>query len=72
MIKISDESDEDIDKDLISKVKFLHEELDMSINNKIRYSPQRLVFSAQLYFSYPAAYKMLRGSGYLKLPHPKT
>ncbi|XP_055928658.1 uncharacterized protein LOC129959790 [Argiope bruennichi] len=55
-------------------INFLMEQVSFLINNKYarRYSSDIMIFSSLLYTIAPSAYKFLRQSGYLVLPHPNT
>ncbi|KAH9364495.1 hypothetical protein HPB48_018685 [Haemaphysalis longicornis] len=53
-------------------LKFLKSQVDLVLNNANRYSPDFLVFASLFYTILPHAYKFLRSSIKLKLPHPDT
>nr|CAI5820247.1 unnamed protein product [Callosobruchus analis] len=54
----------------IKKTEFFKEQLGLTIMSKPRYSSNMLLWASTLYFQFPGAYKMLRDTGCLTLPHP--
>lgn len=72
--------------DIITKMKLLHNHVDCNKNGKLlefleqqlvlwvssknKYSTELLIFSSSMFFMFPAAYRFLRDSGLLVLPHP--
>ncbi|XP_077498527.1 uncharacterized protein LOC144109623 [Amblyomma americanum] len=53
-------------------LKFFKSQVDLVLNNANRYPPDFLVFASLLFTISPHAYKFLRSSMKLKLPHPDT
>ena len=53
-----------------SKFNFIKEQLDLLEMNPPRYSPELLVFASTMFYSNPSAYRYIRDSDYISLPHP--
>lgn len=53
------------------KLTFILEQITLLVK-KVPYSPDILIFTSLLYHMAPHAYKFLRESGFLTLPHPST
>lgn len=52
------------------KLKFLKEQLELSVCKQPRYSSETFLWASLLFFSFPGAYAYLRNSSVLTLPHP--
>ena len=55
---------------LIQKLRFLKEQLELSVCKQPKYSPEIFLWASSIFFSFPGAYIQLRNSGVLTLPHP--
>ena len=53
-----------------SKIKFLVEQLVLFGSSKPYYSTSTLIWACMLFYSNPSAYKQIRASNVLKIPHP--
>ncbi|KAH9374829.1 hypothetical protein HPB48_015762 [Haemaphysalis longicornis] len=53
-------------------VKFVSAQIELLLRNPLRYAPEMLVFAALLYTISPHAYRFIRSSMKVKLPHPAT
>ncbi|KAG0410727.1 hypothetical protein HPB47_012148, partial [Ixodes persulcatus] len=53
-------------------VKFLKSQVDIVLSNAVQYPPDVLVFSSLIFTISPHAYRFLRNSQKVKLPHPET
>lgn len=53
-------------------MKFLRTQVNLVLNNGARYPPELLVFASILFTISPHAYRFLRSSSKVKLPHPET
>lgn len=52
------------------KIHFLEEQLGLVFSNRPRYSPDFIIFASVFFYTFPAAYRFLRDSNILTLPHP--
>lgn len=53
-----------------NKIKFAVEQLELSLLKQLRYSSELLIWAATFYYSFPGAYRMLRNTHVVTLPHP--
>lgn len=60
-----------LDSNVMSTIHFLAEQvkLVLSTGKSVKYSPEMLVWSCTIFYSFPAAYKFIRNSNVLELPH---
>jgi hypothetical protein len=56
--------------DQLKKLKFLKEQLDLITANQTYYSADTLVWATCIAISFPNAYRFIRNSGLVSLPHP--
>ncbi|XP_018914579.1 uncharacterized protein [Bemisia tabaci] len=74
--KISDavvwcEIGDDIEAEKAAKLNFLIEQLKLAVATSIRYSPEMLKWAAAIFYAFPGAYKSMRATEQLTLPHPR-
>lgn len=61
----------DSSETIYNKISFLKEQLLLIFSKQKRYTPDALIWSCSIYFSFPGAYKKIRSSNFLTLPHHK-
>lgn len=54
-----------------SEFNFLLEQVKLKFQKRNRFSPELIIFASILYYHNPSAYRFLRGTGHVALPHPK-
>lgn len=59
------------DKYCQEKIKFIAEQLSLSLSSTPRYSVDTLIWSCMIYHTHPSSYRQIRNSNSLSLPHPK-
>lgn len=67
---IDDISDNLDDKKVTDKVMFCKEQLKLAFSSKLSYCATLLTWFASVYFAFPGAYKQIRQSNFLTMPHP--
>lgn len=74
VISLLDNLNVTLDDSQKTTVQFIIEQLKLLLSSKfcIRYSSEILVFCSILYSISPHAYKFLRNSGFISIPHPRT
>lgn len=58
------------DDNLFIKLKFLKQQISLMNSKRLQYPSDIIIFSSKIFFSYPAAYTLIRDSKIFTLPHP--
>lgn len=61
----------DFDSNARGKLRFLKEQLNLAISKKIKYCSETLVWFATIFYCFPGAYRNIRESKLLTMPHPR-
>ncbi|XP_018904570.2 uncharacterized protein [Bemisia tabaci] len=61
----------DSETERAAKLNFLVEQLKLAVATNIRYSPEMLKWAAAIFYTFPGAYKSMRATQQLTLPHQR-
>lgn len=61
----------DSETERAAKLNFLVEQLKLAVATNIRYSPEMLKWAAAIFYTFPRAYKSMRATQQLTLPHQR-
>lgn len=57
-------------ENLLLKIGFVKQQISLMCTKRLKYTTDLILWCAKIYFSFPAAYLLIRDSQFLTLPHP--